>query len=244
MAVLDRPSSFHRRWLVALSWFVFGATQACAPTPCTCVCQVPSSPGGTSKPAASRGNQAAEQDDANSGARVVWDGDGVGQGAKGWADCERKPKCSSSLIPSAGAGKGSSTGLVWQGEGAGWVGAGWNLFGWWPQDAGLDVSGDKTLRMLLRVAPKGGPGAAAPRSISVALKCSTSKACESETVEVSKYAEGDLLDGKWHPVIIPLSKLTSKKGFDSTKVWELDFNTWSESASSFSVYVDNIAFGN
>jgi hypothetical protein len=242
MTVLKRPMPIHSRWLLGIGCLAAASAEACTPTPCTCVCQIPCSPEAVSKPAAARHGEAHTLEGATSNAKIVWDGDSVGQGAKGWADCERKPKCSSSLIPDAGNGKDSPTALAWHGEGAGWVGAGWNLFGWWPKDAGLDITDYKTLRMDVRIAAKVGANAAGRRSFSVVLKCSASKECQSDSADLAEFAKGELLDGKWHQVMVPLSKLTSKAGFDSSKFWELNFNTWSESAAGFSVYVDNIAF--
>ena len=175
--------------------------------------------------------------------KVVWDGDAeVGKG-KGWADCDRKPQCKSNLAPQAGAGVKASVGLRLRGEGVGWIGGGWNFFGWWPADAGIDISAHKSFKFAIRIDSKDGSSAPDPRALTVRLKCSSKKeGCESESMNVAKQIKGNLYDGAWHVAIFPLADTIKKTGFDSKKVWELDLDTWSKTNKDFSVYIDDIAF--
>lgn len=235
-------------------WLMGLAAQACSPAPCTCVIQLPQQNGSPSAfsaaqtssttPGVGTGSPSNATDTSPSNLQLIWDGDTVGQGAKGWADCEKKPKCISSLAASAGAGKNASVGLSLHIEGAGWLGAGWNVFGWWPQDAGVDISGHKTLQMDVRIESKSAAIAPDLQSFNVALKCSTSKdKCLSDPAVVAQFIEGSPLDGQWHHVRIPLSRMTAKAGFNPSKVWEVEINTWSDSPKNFTLYFDNIGFG-
>jgi hypothetical protein len=122
------------------------------------------------------------------------------------------------------------------------MGGGWNLFGWWPGDAGFDVSGSKFVRFAIRVVASGS-NAPEPLTLSFSLGCSGRKPkCASSSVLVAEYAKGDLFDGGWHEVHAPLDKLSQNETFDAKSVWELDWSTWSESEKNFDLYIDDIAF--
>src|SRR5262245_6095681 len=173
---------------------------------------------------------------------VVWNGEGVGSSAKGWADCDKKPDCKAAVTPEPGAGKDGSTALKFHGEGPGFLGMGWNWFGWYPENGGTDVSGYTTLTFWTKIQAKSSELAPDPAGTNVSLGCSKGKK-GSLDAPFSKYAKGSL-DGGWHQVKIPIADITKGKGaeFDRQTAWEFRLSTWSGSAKSFEIYVDDIAF--
>jgi len=244
-----------RRYCQAVAIFAMPAlSYGCAPPPCTCIVKLPPMPAacsGTDQSTSGDLREASQSKTANSEAQlhndsskrtVIWDGDGEGKGAKGWADCEKKPNCKSTLQPQEGAGLLKSVGLKLRSEGDGWMGGGWNFFGWWPANAGLDISGFHALRFAIRVESKDNSLAPDPATFTLYLKCSSKKeGCQSQTLNIAKYVDGNLFDGAWHLGTFPVADLT-KEGFDIKSVSELDLSTWSKNRKEFSIDVDDIAF--
>lgn len=224
--------------------------QGCAPAPCTCIVKFPDPPpkGPCNAQAAQNDNASASADSVqvvhrSANAKLVWDGDTVGQSAKGWADCEKKPQCKASLLPEAGGGLNHSVGLKLRGDGAGWMGGGWNFFGWWPADAEVDTKSYKTLKFAIRIESKAAASAPDPKAFEIVLKCANAKSkCASKPANIAKYAEGNLFDGAWHSVKIPLAATVEAGVFDAKGISEIDFNTFSDTVKTFSIYVDDIAF--
>jgi hypothetical protein len=170
---------------------------------------------------------------------VFWDGEGAGESAKGWSDCDKKEDgCKGTLVPEPKVGKEESTGLHFHGEGPGWIGLGWNFIGWWPEDGGVDVSGYSKLTFSIKVDAESEEVAPDLGALNVSLRCSKGKK-DSAAVSIKAYAP-ELLDGEWHDVAIPLGEFT-KEEFDPGTVWEMNLSTWSASPKKFDIYVDNIA---
>jgi hypothetical protein len=177
---------------------------------------------------------------ATGGRLMIWDGEEAGVGAKGWEDCDQKPGCKVTLGADGGTGINNSTSLKFHGDGGGWIGMGWNLFGWYPENAGVDISPYTHVTFQIRVESKSPDTAVDPSSVTVFLVCSRGKK-DSATVSLEKYAKG-FSDGKWHKVSIPISAF--KKGaaqFDLESVWEFHLNAWSGSPRYFDMYVDDLA---
>ena len=114
------------------------------------------------------------------------------------------------------------------------MGGGWNWMGFDPPDAGTDISAYKNLRFWAKVS-----GDKKPSQLSVACKSNDKSATESGR-SVARCPS--LLDGKWHELVIPIKDLDSKNVLNKAKVWELQFNTWSQDDVDFSLFVDEIAF--
>lgn len=176
---------------------------------------------------------------------LVWDGDEKGGNAKEWANCNLKDACKSTVQVAPGKGVNGSAGLAWHAEGKDWKGFGWNWHGFWPENAGTDVSGFKNLSFWIRVEsadPKQGPEL---KDLTVAIAGSANNKQESAQAPLVTYLEG-LSDQKWHEVIVPISDLTKGKGkgFDLTKTWEFRLGEYAMSDRNFTVYVDNIGFDN
>ena len=175
--------------------------------------------------------------------KIAWDGDENSGNAKGWADCDKKPDCKANLAPVPGRGRNKSKGLKFHGEGAGWIGGGWNLFGWWPENGGIDVTDYKFLRMAIRIEARSPEAAPNPKNLNVVLVCSSKKKnCNSAMVGLAKLTSENLFDANWHDVAVPMAQLTSKSDFDPKTVWEVDLNTWSETPKNFEIYIDDITF--
>ncbi len=226
-------SFFACTWTLALA--SMGMTGClCPPCPGTAAAAGPAPAAG---PAA--GGSAAEP--VATGSRlVIWDGDENGVGAQGWDSCDQKPDCKVKVATDSGTGVSNSTSLKFHGEGPGWIGMGWNLFGWYPENAGVDISPYTHLTFQIRVESKSPDTAVDPASVMVLLGCSRNKK-DSATVAVEKYAKG-FADGKWHKVSIPISAF--KKGapqFDLQSLWEFRLNQWGGAPRNFDIYVDDLA---
>jgi hypothetical protein len=178
---------------------------------------------------------------AEGGRLVVWDGDGAGPGAQGWESCDKAPNCVAKVGPDSGSGTNGSTGLKLHGQGPGFIGMGWNLFGWYPETAGVDLTPYTHLTFQIRVVAKSPEEAPDPGSVGVLLGCSKSKK-DSATASVERYAKG-FEDGKWHKVSIPISTFIKGSGaqFDLQSFWEFRIATWSAAPRNFDLYIDDIA---
>jgi len=173
---------------------------------------------------------------------TIWDGEGAGAAAKGWADCDKKPDCKATLDALPGVGKDGSAGLKFVGEGPGFVGFGWNWFGWYPETAGTDVSAQKQLSFWVKLVPASAEQAPDLGGVTVSLGCSKDKKSSASVPfnEIDKEA----LDGQWHKVTVPLTVLRKGDGkaFDLKTVWEFRIGTWATTPRKFEIYVDDIAF--
>ena len=229
-------TSFAYAWLAVLAAL---GTAGCLCPPCPGA--VAAGPAAAAAPAA--GANAAPAAPAATGTRLVlWDGDGAGGGAQGWEACDGKPGSGCSKVGAApGTGVNGSTGLKLHGEGPGWLGMGWNLFGWYPENAGHDMTPFSHLTFQLRVEAKSPETGPEVGSVAVLLGCSKNKN-DSATVPVEKYAKG-FADGKWHKVEIPVSAFTKGSGakFDPQSFWEFRLGTWSGSPKNFDIFIDDIA---
>jgi hypothetical protein len=216
----------------------------------SCLAPPPECPPGTARAepapeaAAAASAPAAPSEPVKSGDKVViWDGDEHGGTAKGWQDCDKKADgCKATLTPAASIGRDGSVGLRFHGEGPGWIGGGWNWQGWWPADAGTDISGYKSLVFWFRIEAANKDEAPDPNSINVSLKCSSNKEKgQSKSIPTAKFVDGDVLDGQWHQVTVPIDALMNG-AFDPKTAWEFVFGTWSGSPRKFDIIFDDIQF--
>jgi hypothetical protein len=175
------------------------------------------------------------------GALILWDGDGAGSGAQGWDSCKDPKKGCSKMGTDPEGGIDGSAAVKLHGEGPDWLGGGWNLFGWYPENAGYDMTPYKTLSFQIRVDSKSKDQAPEPGSVGVFLGCSGNKH-DSATVLIERYAKG-FLDGKWHKVTIPIAMFLKGAGakFDARSFWELRITTWSATPRHFDIFLDDIA---
>lgn len=215
---------------------LFGALalNGCICPPCNC----------TANAAPAGGGSTAETEASvvpAGGRNILWDGEGAGASAKGWADCDKKPGCQGTIIPAPGQGVDGSTALHFHGEGPGWIGGGWNFLGWWPEDGGIDVSGYAKLSFSIKVVSESPDKAPDPGALNIALRCSKGKK-DSEAVTIKNYAP-DVLNGEWHKVEIPLGEF-AKEEFDPRTTWEVDLSTWANDPKKFDIYLDNFAVEN
>jgi len=170
---------------------------------------------------------------------VIWNGDRKADGGKGWANCDTPPECKSDMTLEAGKGFSGSRGLHFQGAGKGYLGAGWNWFGWWPENSGKDLSPYNTLQFEVRVVVSEPNPPPEDLDLLINLVSSTEKK-KSAVVKLSEYVDGNLADGKWHLVDIPLDDLY-EDGFDRQKVWEIGVASWSATPRKLDVFIDDIA---
>ena len=173
---------------------------------------------------------------------MIWDGDNAGTGAQGWDSCDQKPACQVKAAMAPGVGVDGSNGLKFHGEGSGWIGMGWNLFGWYPENAGVDLSPYTHLTFQVKVDMKpAADGARDPGAAAVLLGCSRNK-FDSTDAPIDKFMKG-FADGQWHKVSIPVSTFTKGKGakFDPTSFWEFRISTWGGTPRTFDIIIDDIA---
>jgi hypothetical protein len=223
-------------WLAVL---VLGTAGCLCPCPNGVVAAAPTT-AGTPMQAAPAMGAAPGAAVATGGRLVIWDGDGAGNGAQGWDACDPKAGCSKVGIDS-GSGTSGGTSIKLHGDGTGYIGMGWNLFGWYPENAGVDLTPYTHLTFQIRVEAKSPADAPDPGSVGVLLGCSRNKN-DSATVTVERYAKG-FTDGKWHKVEIPIAMFTKGAGakFDLGSFWEFRIATWSAAARHFNIYIDDIA---
>ena len=231
------------------SWSAYArlAVLACAGT-AGCLC--PPCPGAVASgpsaaaaaPAVAGANPAPAGESVAAGSRlVIWDGDGAGAGAQGWDSCDQKPACKVKAAPDTGSGTNGSNSLKLHGEGPGFIGMGWNLFGWYPENAGIDLTPYSHLTFQIRVEAKTAADAPDPGSVAVSLGCSRNKN-DSADAPLEKFAKG-FQDGKWHKVSVPVPAFVKGSGakFDLGSFWEFRVRTWSATPRNFDIYIDDIA---
>lgn len=178
---------------------------------------------------------------ANGSRLVIWDGDGAGTGAQGWESCDKAPNCQVKVGPDPGSGTNGSNALKLHGVGPGFIGMGWNIFGWYPETAGVDLSPYSHLTFQIRVEAKSPDEAPDPGSVAVLLGCSKNKK-DSADAPVERFGKG-FTDGKWHKISIPIPTFVKGpgSGFDLGSFWEFRLRTWSAAPRNFNIYIDDIA---
>lgn len=225
--------------LAGLAVLALGAAGClCPPCPGAAMA-TPNTPGAAA--AAAPGGGAAPAAPVAAGTKlVIWDGEGAGAGAQGWESCDKAPNCQAKVGPAPGEGMNGGTALKLHGEGPGWIGMGWNLFGWYPENSGIDLTPYSHLTFQIRVAAKSPADAPDPASVGVLLGCSKNKK-DSATVMVERHAKG-FSDGKWHKVEVPIASFTKGPGaqFDLGSFWEFRISTWSASPRNFDLFFDDI----
>jgi hypothetical protein len=240
------PSHEHtvatRLRLALLAGFAAASGSAACLTPPPAGAAAPAAAPAAAAPAANGGMAPAAPAAATTGNgfEVIWDGEDVTRG-KGWASCDKAAEgCKSVLAPTPGEGAGGTSGLKLHGEGPGWQGGGWNWFGWWPENAGTDLTGYDELAFSVKVTAPAKDKAPNAGGISLAFGCSLDKK-NSADASLGKYA-ANALDGSWHDVKIPLKDFFSGKGAecDAHTAWEIRVSSWSGTPVNFDLVLDNI----
>jgi hypothetical protein len=222
---MDMSHSLTRTWLILVPLFV---SPSCIKLP----------------PKDSSDSNASKVEVTNE-VSLVWDGEEHGGNAKEWANCNLKKDCKSTAKATPGEGVNGTIGLQWHVEGKDWKGFGWNWYGWWPEDAGTDVTEYKNLSFWIRLKMDDPKGAPELKDLKVGLASSNKGKLETEAVPLIGYVDS-LADEKWHEIVVPISDLTKGKGkdFDLTKTWEFRLGEYSMTPHNFTVFVDNIGFDN
>lgn len=193
-------------------------------------------------PAATGASATATGPVATGSKLMIWDGDNAGTGAKEWASCDQEPNCQSKAASTPGVGVDGSNGLKFHGEGSGFIGIGWNVFGWYPENAGVDLTPYTHLTFQIKVDMKpAADGTKDPGAAAVLLGCSRNK-FDSAEAPIDKFMRG-FTDGNWHKVSIPVAYFTKGIGakFDPTSFWEFRVRTWSGVKREFDIIIDDLA---
>lgn len=227
--------------LAAFSALVLAGAAGCLCPPCAAgpanTATAAPAPAATDSAAAA---PAASEPVASGGKEVIWDGDDVTRG-QGWASCDKEGKCKATLAPSTGEGANGSNGLKLHGEGDGWQGGGWNWFGWYPENAGTDISGYDNLKFNIKITGADKSKTPQPTGINLSFGCSKDKK-NSADASLGKYA-ANAADGQWHEVSIPLQDFFGGKGAecDARTAWEFRVGSWSGTPVNFDLVIDNLA---
>ena len=138
--------------------------------------------------------------------------------------------------------KSGTTAMELRAECSGWVGGGWNWHGWYPSNAGTDVSAYANLVFWAKLEGEH------PNSLNVKLNCSSNGGKQTLGLSVFDYMHGeeDLFDGEWHEIVVPMADLLGdgKTGFDTRKAWEFGIDSWAPHSRAFSLYIDDVGFDN
>jgi hypothetical protein len=200
-------------------------------------------PGAAASPAPAAGGNAAPSAAAaaptSGNPAVIWDGEDKAAGMS-WASCDKEGACKATLAAAPGEGANGSAGLKLHAEGPGWQGGGWNWFGWYPENAGTDISGYDELRFAIKVSGKAKEKTPNAGGISFAFGCSKDKK-NSADASLGKYA-ANAADGQWHDVSIPLQDFFGGKGAecDARTAWEIRVSSWSGTPVDFDLVLDNV----
>ncbi len=230
------------------SSLVVAGLPACLVPPCPCVAVTATAPDSVAlaRDAASLPAGAVRgQELASAGGWLIWNGESADERGSGWASCqdERSGACQTSLAAEAGAGRGGSAGLHFNARGAEWMGFGWNWYGWWPQDAGTDISQRKSLAFAVKVVGKPGK-APEPFTVKIALGGSALGGQDStEAIPLVDYAP-DFADGKWHDVTLPIGAMLRGKGarFDTQHTWSFVIGAWNQGEREYEIFIDDVRF--
>jgi hypothetical protein len=123
-------------------------------------------------------------------------------------------------------------------DGDGWRGCGLNWKGWFPADAGDDVTACTALVFHVRQVTKD-----ADADLSVELVDNV-KRKEGEHAGNAASVVGDggveAIDGEWRRVVIPLARFTAGKPLQLGKLWEIDFSN--SGGKELTFHIDKIGF--
>ncbi len=175
---------------------------------------------------------------------MLWDGDDSTQG-KSWSDCSKKDAGCKAVVASKSDAGRRGAGLTFHVEGPDWAGFGWNWHGFYPDNAGTDISSYKALSFWIRVDAPAKEKAPDLAGLKVSLSASGHGKKATAEVGINEYAE-QLLDGQWHEIVIPLSEFFKDQGqeFDPKSAWEFRIGTYASTPRNFSLYIDEIGFDN
>lgn len=223
--------------LFAATLLAFGSTPGCLCPPCAAGAAAPtaaaSEPAAAPAPVVSAPIAAGQR-------HVIWDGEESTAG-QSWASCDKEGECKATLMPAPAAGANGTSGLELHGEGPGWQGGGWNWFGWYPENAGTDLSGYDSLSFSVKVTSASANRSPNAGGISLAFGCSKDKKTSADAA-LGTYAP-NAADGQWHAVSIPLEDFFAGKGAecDARTAWELRVSSWSATPVNFDLVLDDIA---
>jgi hypothetical protein len=148
---------------------------------------------------------------------VVW----TGSRPQGQTWAKAGPKGGLKVVPSAGQGD-NPRGLVLHLDGDGYRGAGLNWKGWYPPEAGDDVSRYTALVFSIRQVTQ-----VADADLTVSLVDNVKrKDGEAAGNPLSVLADGgvDRLDGTWRRVRLPLRRFTADRPLVLSRLWQIDFS--------------------
>jgi hypothetical protein len=175
---------------------------------------------------------------------ILWDGESIevteGTRPGGWAGCNEKDTCGSSVERAPGTGTQGSTGLRFPGHGSGWIGMGWYWSGLLAR-SGADLQKYGTVTFSMRVDAKSPDQSLLAARTWVALAGGPER--HSRSVLVANCVP-DFNDGRWHKVAVPMGELyrPGDPAFDPRQVFALWVSSSGPNVRDFDVYLDDIAF--
>lgn len=109
----------------------------------------------------------------------------------------------------------------------------WNLFEWYPFNWGIDATWADNVSIWVKVTSD-----KKLESVKLSLGNSYPRKTSAQ-VELLTYCP-DLMDGKWHEVIVPLAEL--QRGVKLNKTWEIFITARGEKDVPYSIFIDDVAF--
>jgi len=166
----------------------------------------------------------------NGGARTVWSGESPA--GKFWGNEERK------VIELDGAGvdgKGKSITIRFSGQG--WRGCGLNWKGWYPADAGDDVSKYRSLVFHIRQITR-----VADADLTIHLVDNVKRSDKGPAGNGVSALSGGVsrIDGEWRRVVLPLERFALGKDLNLKRLWGIDFSD--SSGRTLAFQIDRISF--
>jgi photosystem II stability/assembly factor-like uncharacterized protein len=166
---------------------------------------------------------------------VIWNGEDA-TGGKAWAGTAP----TTTLKIQGAEVHGGKSAMEFHAEGKTWVGFNWNWHGWWPKDAGTDLTDFTTWTFWAKFRGT----KPANTQISVRLMSSGEKPNASANADLLKYCP-DLFDGQWHEIVVPLDAIRAgAPDFNLKKAWEFQVLVSSPGDINFTLYVDDVTFDN
>lgn len=173
-------------------------------------------------------------------ALTVWDGETSLDGKSWVAPGPVAPAAAVNTITiSDKAGPSGKKALEFKGSGAEYIGCGWNWQGWYPPEAGTDITGYDRMRFSIKIKSDTKP------DMKIHL-VSNNKEVGAD-LSIAKYLgdkdKGKIDDGEWHEIVIPVKDLLGdNKKFDPKLVWEMDVSEWSQEKMDFTASIDLVQF--
>lgn len=180
---------------------------------------------------------------------VLWNGDTPAYDTSwapgGWAHANNGSIDSITIEQQPGVGYQESNGLKIEAAGSNWMGIGWNWMGTWEGKQGMDLSDYSAISFKIRI--EGDKLFKDDEGVAVHFNSGgETRENMSQSYRLDRFAKGNLHDGNWHVVTVPLSDIRgttmggNSAGFKIDMARELDLALNTSSYVDVNIYLDDI----